>query len=58
MARVDHDRAVETGVDAVVAGLLVTMIQMHGEDRFRENLLRGANDRFEHALVGVITRAF
>ncbi len=55
---VDHDRAVEAGVDAVVASLLVAVIEMDGEDGFRENLLGGADDGFEHALVGVITRAF
>ena len=54
---VDHHRAVEAGINAVVAGLLVAVVQMHGEDGFREDLLGGADDGFEHALVGVLPRA-
>ena len=37
---VDHHRAVKARVDAVVAGLLVAVIQMHGEDGVREDLAR------------------
>ena len=58
VAGVDHDRAVEAGVDAVVAGLFVAVIEMHGEDGLGENLFRRADDGFEHALVGVFPRAF
>ena len=54
---VDHHGAVEARVDAVVAGLLVTVIQVHGEDRVGEDLVRGADDRLEHALVRVAARA-
>ena len=35
---VDHDRAVEAAVDAIVAGLLVAVIEMHREDGLGENL--------------------
>ena len=42
-----------TGVDAVHAGFLVTMVQVHGKDGFREDLVGGTNDAFQHQLVGV-----
>ena len=54
---VDHDRAEEAGVDAVVASLLVTVIEMHREDRLGENLTGRADDGFQHALVGVFPGA-
>jgi len=50
---VDHHGAVEARVDAVVAGLLVTVVQMHREDGFGEDLVAGADDGLKHALVGV-----
>ena len=54
---VDHHRAEEAGVDAVVAGFLVAVVEVHGEDRLGKNLAGGADDRLEHALVGVVARA-
>ena len=54
---VDHDGAEEARVDAVVAGLLVTVVEMDGEDGLGENLAGGADDGLEHALVGVVARA-
>jgi len=47
------DRAEETGVDALVAGLLVTVVEVDGEDGLGEDLAGRADDGFEHALVGV-----
>jgi len=58
MGGVDHDRAVEAGIDAVVAGGFVTVVEMNGVDGLGENLTGGANDRFDHALVRILTRAF
>ena len=55
---VDHDRAVEARIDAIVAGLLVTVVQVDRVDRRRKDLLGGQDDRLEHALVGVLARAF
>ena len=37
---IDHHRAVEARINAVVAGLLVAVVQVHREDRFREDLAR------------------
>ena len=54
---VDHHRAVEARVDAVVAGLLVAVVQVHREDGLGEDLVGGADDGLEHALVGVLPRA-
>ena len=58
VARVDHDRTVKTRVNAIVAGLLVTMIEMHGKDRVLEHFFRRADQRLEHPFVGVLPRAF
>ena len=58
VAGVDHDRAVEARIDAIVAGLFVAMIEVDGEDGFGENLFGGADDRFQHPLVGIFPRAF
>ena len=58
VARIDHDRAVKTRLDAIVARLLVAMIEMDGENSFRKNFLGRANYRLEHALVGIFPGAF
>jgi hypothetical protein len=42
VARVDHHRTVKTGIDAVIACLLVPVTQMDGKHRFRINLTRGS----------------
>ena len=55
--RVDHDGAEETGIDALVAGLLVAVVEVDGVDRVREDHAGGADDGLEHALVGVAARA-
>ncbi len=54
---IDHDGAEEAGVDALVAGFFVTVIEVHRENCFRENFRGRADNRFEHALVGVLARA-
>ncbi len=40
---VDHHRAVEARVDAVVAGLLVAVVEVDGEDGVGEDLFGGAD---------------
>ncbi|MDE1170406.1 MAG: hypothetical protein PW734_04220 [Verrucomicrobium sp.] len=57
MGGVDHDRAVEAGIDAVVAGLLVAVVEVDGEDVLRIHLRGGADEGLKHALVGVFPRA-
>ena len=54
---VDHHGAEKAGIDAVVAGLLVTVVEMDGENGLGEDFAGGADDGFQHALVGVVTRA-
>ncbi len=54
---VDHHRAVEARLDAVVAGLLVAVVEVDGEDGLGKDLARRADDGLEHALVGVFARA-
>jgi hypothetical protein len=54
---VDHDGAEEAGVDAVVAGLFVTVVEVNGEDALGEDVGSGADDGLDHALVGVGPRA-
>ena len=56
MAGVDHHRAVEAGRDAVVAGLLVTVVEMDRENRVGVHLLRGADHRLEIAFIGIFPR--
>src|SRR4051812_6097349 len=58
MAGVDHDRAVKPGVDAIVTGFLVTVIEMDRENSFRKNGFRSANHRFQHPFIRVTARAF
>ncbi len=53
VAGIDHDRAIEAAVDAIDAGGLVAMVQMDGEDGVGKDLVGGAQDGFEHALVGI-----
>ena len=50
---VDHHRAVEAAVDAVVAGLLGAVVQVDGEDRLGKDLLGRADHRLQEPLVGV-----
>jgi hypothetical protein len=50
---VNHDGAVEARVDAVNAGFFVTVVQVHCEHCFRENLVGSADHIFKHKLVGV-----
>src|SRR4030095_4012258 len=57
VAGVDHDRAVEPGIDAVIAGLFVAMIEVNGKNRVAKHLFGGADQGFEHPLVGVFPRA-
>jgi len=50
MRGIDHHGAEEPRVDAVVAGLLVAVVEMDGEDGLGENLSGGPDDRLQHAL--------
>ena len=58
VAGVDHDRTVKPRVDAIVAGGFVSMIEMDGENGFREHLSARADNGLEHALISVAARAF
>ena len=57
-AGIDHDRGIETALDAVVAGGLVAVVQVDGEDGIREDLVGRTDQAFEHGLVGERTGAF
>ncbi len=54
---VDHHRAVEAGIDAIVAGLLVAVVEVDGVDRLGEDIVGGADEGLEHPLVGVFARS-
>jgi hypothetical protein len=56
-AGVNHHRAVKAAGDAIHAGLLVAMVEMHGENRLREKFVGTADDALQHHLVGVGTSA-
>src|SRR5205807_1110515 len=57
LARIDHDRAVKTRRDAIIARLFIAMIEMDGENSFGKHSLGGANYRLEHAFVGIFPGA-
>jgi hypothetical protein len=50
-AGIDHDRAVKTGVDTIVAGFFVAMIKMDSEDRFRVNLISSTDQASEEQFI-------
>ena len=54
---VDHDGAVETAVDAVVADFFGTVVKVNGENGVREDFVGGADHTFEEALIGIIAGA-
>ena len=54
---VDHHRAVEAAVDAVVADFFGAVIEMDGENHLRKDLVGRADHRFQESLVGVASRA-
>ena len=58
MTGVDHDGAVKTRGDTIVARFLVAMVEMHGKDRLGKHAFGCANYRFEHPFVGIFSRAF
>ena len=58
VARVDHDRAVKTGVNAVVARLFVTMVEVHGKNGLGIHGISGADESLKHALVGILAGTF
>ncbi len=57
MRGIDHDRTVEAGLDAIVAGFFIAMIKVHRKNRLRKNLGCRPDDRFQHAFVGVFAGA-
>ena len=54
---VDHHRAVEAAVDAVVADLFGAVVQVDGEDHLGKDLVGRADHGFEEPLVGVAAGA-
>jgi hypothetical protein len=58
VAGVDHYGRIKSGIDAIVTGFFVAVIQMNGENGFRKFTLRGANNGFQKSFAGVGTRAF
>jgi hypothetical protein len=53
VARINHHGAVETALDAIHARFLVTVVQVHGEDGLRKDLVSTPDQAFEHHLVRV-----
>src|SRR4030095_6662789 len=54
VAGIDHDRAVDPGIDAGVAGLFIAMIEVNGKNRLCEHLFGRTDQGFEHPLVGIL----
>ena len=57
VAGINHNRGVEPGCDAIVAGLLVAVIEVHRKDGLREDLVSGADHILEQLLICVGTGA-
>ena len=55
-AGIDHDRGVKTAVDAVVTGFFVAMVQVHGKNGIRKDLISRTDETFQHNFVGVRAR--
>ena len=49
---------VKAAVDAVHTGRFITMVEMNRKNRFRENLIRGADHCFQHPLVSISPGTF
>jgi hypothetical protein len=52
-AGVNHDRAVETGVNAVIAGSFIAVVQVNREYGFRIDFVSGADQTLKENLIGV-----
>ena len=52
---VDHHRAVEAAVDAVVADLFRAVVEVDGEDRLGKDLFRRADHGLQEPLVAIAT---
>ena len=50
---VDHHRAIEAALDAVVAGLFGAVVQVDGEDRLGKDLVGRADHGLQKPLVGI-----
>ena len=53
MGCIDHDRAIKARVDAVIAGLLITVVKVYSKNGFRIEGVRGADHGLEEGLVGI-----
>lgn len=58
MAGIDHHGTVEPAVDAIITGFFITMVQVNGENGFREYFLGTADQPLEHGLVSIAARPF
>ena len=56
-AGIDHDRGIETAVDAVVAGGLIAVVQVDRKNGIREDLVGRPDQAFQHGLVREGARA-
>jgi hypothetical protein len=50
---VNHHGRIKAAVNAVVAGLLIAVVQVDSEDGLGKNIVSDADHRFEHFLMGV-----
>jgi hypothetical protein len=50
---VDHYRRIETGIDAIITGLFVTVIEMYSKNKVGVHLFGGTQDRFQHDYAGI-----
>src|SRR5690349_2095821 len=56
--RVDHDRTVEAAGYTIVTSLFIAVIEMYGENSFREDITSRTDNGFEHTFIRIFTSAF
>src|SRR5438105_1301236 len=58
VARVDHNRTVEAGSDAIVTCLLVSVIEMNGKNHRWKHLFCRSDHCFKHSFVRIFSGTF
>jgi len=52
-AGIDHDRAVKTGLNAVITGGFIAVVQVNRKNGFRIDFISGANQSFKKSLISI-----
>ena len=58
MRGIDHNGTEEPGIDTIVTGFFITVVEMDRENGFGEDIRSSADNGLKHALVGVFPSPF